>query len=580
MLSRNGMANSYYAAAVRSATVSWKAFFFGSLDPGSFITVDKLPASLWVQAISARIFGFSSWSILIPQALAGVGSVLILHRLVRQWKGEIAALLAALALALTPVAVLLFRFNNPDALLVLLLLGATWALWSALRTGSTWKLVLTGAILGVAFLTKMSEALLIVPALALVYLVCGPKIWWRRLLQLGVALVAFIVSSSWWIAIVELWPETARPYIGGTTTNSILGLIVSRTSGYGITATGSGNLSGAPGWLRMFNTQLGGQVSWLLPLALMALVAGLWVTARQRRTDTHKAGYILWGTWTISMLGVFSFMTGTFHSYYVIVLAPGIAALAGAGAVEMWRLGRENLRLCWLLPACIFASAVWAAVLLTRRSGYAAGLATTVLIAAGIAAIVIMITLAGFVKRRWAAYAAAALAVVALLAGPFAYDLSTISRSVTGNTAAAGPTSSNENISGESAASDVDEGLLAYLEQNRASATYLVAVQGASSSIPIILSTGEPVLTIGGYKMRDPYPSLDDFVELVESGKIRYALLSGSSSSRGASQQAAEVTTEISTWITKNGTAIDAGVYGGDSSDGTLYLLPQTEVPS
>ena len=185
-LSRNGMANSYYAAAVKSASLSWKAFLFGSLDPGSFITVDKPPASIWLMALSARIFGFSSWSMLVPQALAGVGSVLVLHHLVRRWAGDVAALLAALVLALTPVAVLIFRYNNPDALLTLLLLLSTWGLWSAVETGKTWKLGLAGVALGIAFLTKMLMALLVAPAFVVVYLVCGRGRIVRRVAQLVV----------------------------------------------------------------------------------------------------------------------------------------------------------------------------------------------------------------------------------------------------------------------------------------------------------------------------------------------------------------------------------------------------------
>jgi 4-amino-4-deoxy-L-arabinose transferase-like glycosyltransferase len=269
--------------------VSWKAFFFGSLDPGSFITVDKLPASLWVQALSARLFGFSSWSILLPQAIAGVASILILYRLVRRWQGDVAGLLAALALTLTPVAVVMFRFNNPDALLTFLLLAAAWALSSALEKGSLWRLVGCGVLVGFAFLTKMLEALVILPAFAMVYLVCGPPKLGRRLLHVLAAGAALVVSSGWWVVIVQLWPSASRPYIGGTLDNSVLGLVFSRTAGYVGSSTGSPdvggpaglpNFGGGPGWLRVFNTQLGGQISWLVPLALVGLVAGLWMTRR------------------------------------------------------------------------------------------------------------------------------------------------------------------------------------------------------------------------------------------------------------------------------------------------------------
>ena len=474
MLSKNGMANSYYAAAAKSGSVSWKAFFFGALDPGSFITVDKPPVSLWVQGLFVRVFGFSSWSLLVPQALAGVASVLVLYRMVKDWMGEAAGLLAALGLALTPVAVVIFRFNNPDALLTLLLLAAAWGVWSAVRTGSTWKLAVAGVALGFAFLTKMMEALIIVPALVLVYLMCGPPRLGRRVVQLLVALAALVVSGGWWVAIVELWPKNSRPFIGGTDSNSIIDLIFSRSGGYIGTASSGGNLSGTAGWLRIFNTQLGGQVSWLLPLALLGLVAGLCVTFRSPRRDRRRAGYILWGLWTVVMLVVFSYATSTFHSYYVVILAPGVAALAGAGAVELWRLGRSNRGLSWLLPAGVLGTALWSAALLGRIDGYAPGLRTAVIVLGAAGAVGLLVLLAGLVKNRYLTYAAAAVAIVSLLAGPGAYSFSTIARSVTGNTASAGPVTRTSQATGQGASGgtsatekDADQALIAYLQEHR-----------------------------------------------------------------------------------------------------------------
>jgi len=312
------MGNSYYAAAIKSGSVSWKAFFFGSLDPGSFITVDKLPASLWAPELFARVFGFSSWSILMPQALAGVASVLIVYRLVRCWMGEVAALLAGLAMALTPIAVVMFRFNNPDAFLTLFLLLAAWALWAALDKGSTWKLAGAGALVGVAFIAKMLEALVVLPVFALVYLVCGRPRLVRRIVQVFVAAAALIVSSGWWIAIVELWPKASRPYIGGSSNNSVFNLIFSRSAGY-LGSAGGPNFSGNAGWLRMFNQELGGQISWLIPLALVGLVAGLWMTLRRPRSDRRRAGFLLWGGWSLLFLLAFSFAKGVLHPYYTVV---------------------------------------------------------------------------------------------------------------------------------------------------------------------------------------------------------------------------------------------------------------------
>ncbi len=590
-LSRNGMANSYYAAAVKSATVSWKAFFFGSLDPGSFITVDKPPASLWVQALSARLFGFSSWSLLLPQALAGVASVMILYRLVRRWEGEAAALLSALAFALTPVAVLVFRFNNPDALLTLLMLLAAWAVWSALESGSTWKLAAAGVFLGFGFLTKMLEALMVVPALAIVYLICGPARLGRRLLQLLAALVAFVVSSVWWVAVVELWPEATRPYIGGTDGNSLLELIFNRSGGYLTNGNQALYMNGEPGLLRIFNYTLGDQIAWLVPMALVGLAGGLWTTWRAPRTDKKRAGYLMWGIWTVVMLGVFSYATGTFHSYYLVIMAPGIAALAGAGVVDLWRLDRDRRGLAWLLPAALAGTAAWSAALLGRTEGYAPGLATAVLVLGAVSAVALLLAAVLVVKARVLMGAAIVAATIAVLAGPTAYALSTIGRSVTGNQAVAGPATGRTTIGGGDTALTADEPLLAYLEENRGSAEFLVAVEGSAASVPIILATGEPVVTLGGYKQRDPTPTAAQLAGMVEAGELHHVLVgegetngddrSSQSSGDSAGSSGAlvtgdsgEVLTGVIQWVLANGVEVDAEDYGGASDLGTLYYLP------
>ena len=285
-LSASGYANDFYAAAVQAGTQSWKAWLFGSLDSGNAITVDKPPASLWVMTLSARIFGFSSWSLLVPQALMGVASVALLHAAVRRWAGPVAGLLAGAALALTPAAVLMFRFDNPDALLVLLLVAGAYATVRAIDAASvkasTWWLVAAGAAVGFGFLTKMGQALLVVPAFGLAYLVAGPTRLRTRLLQLLAALGSMIVSAGWFVALVELWPAESRPYIGGSTTNSLLELALGY-NGLGRILGGSGNggggggggnsgFGGEAGILRLFTGELALEVSWLLPAALIAFV--------------------------------------------------------------------------------------------------------------------------------------------------------------------------------------------------------------------------------------------------------------------------------------------------------------------
>ena len=339
---------------------------------------------------------------LLPEAIAGVASVLILHRLVRKWAGDTAAHLAALAFALTPVAVLMFRYNNPDAFLTFLCLAAAWALWSAVETGRTRWLVVSAALVGLAFNTKMLQAYLVVPAFIVVYLVAGKPRLAKRIGQLAVALVTLIVSSGWWVAVVALWPSSARPYIGSTSDNSILSLVfgyngLSRIFGGSGPAGGAGpggaasgavggaGFGGSPGVFRMFNLANGGQISWLLPLAAVGLVGGLWMTRRNRRTDLARAGWLLWGGWAVVCLGVFSLSTGIFHQYYSVQLAPAVAALAGAGAVSLFRLGGRERWLRWLLPAAIVVTAGWAVMLLDRTPDYHPWLRTAIVAGAALA---------------------------------------------------------------------------------------------------------------------------------------------------------------------------------------------------
>ena len=352
-LSASGYANEFYAAAVQAGTQSWKAWLFGSLDSGNAITVDKPPAALWVMVASARIFGFSSWSLLAPQALMGVASVGLLYGAVRRWAGPVAGLVAGAALALTPAAVLMFRFDNPDAMLVLLLVAGAYAVVRAVDAASTkastWWLVAAGTAVGFGFLTKMGQALLVVPAFGLVYLVAGPTRLRTRILQLLAALVAMVVSAGWFIALVELWPAADRPYIGGSTNNSLLELALGYNgigrlfggsgNGGGGGGNGGGNTSfgGAAGITRLFTGEIALEVSWLLPAALILLLAGLWATLRAPRTDRLRAALLLWGGWTLVTGLVLSFMSGTMHPYYTVALAPGIAALVGIGTVALWR---------------------------------------------------------------------------------------------------------------------------------------------------------------------------------------------------------------------------------------------------
>jgi 4-amino-4-deoxy-L-arabinose transferase-like glycosyltransferase len=584
-LSGVGMSNTFYAAAVKSGTVSWKAFLFGSLDPGSFITVDKPPAALWVQELSGRVFGFSSWSMLLPEALAGVACVMILYRLVRRWVGEVAAVLAATALAVTPIATEMFRDNNPDAFLTFLLVAAAWALWSALETAKTSRLVLCASLVGFAFLTKTLEAFIVLPAFGLVYLVCAKPALPRRLAQLSWSALALVISSGWWVAMVELWPAASRPYIGGSTNNSELNLIFGYNgfsrifgSGGGPTPVGGagGSFGGTPGVLRMFNDVVGGQISWLLPLALAGLAGGLWLTRKQPRDSLRRAGYILWGGWTLMFVIVFSDAKGIFHPYYTVVLAPGVAALCGAGAPALWRLGRSTRWWCWVLPAAVIGSAVWAAILLGRTPGYDSWLEPTAVAAGVVAGVGLLLAIIGVVRARLIVMGASILATASVLAGPAAYSITTVNNASGGTFASAGPSTgggiggpggpgggfggpgglpggvgassaasaaarlrtaggalSLRGAFGTGGGSNADPALVSFLEKHQGSAEYLVAVTGSQTAAPLILATGKPVIAMGGFNGSDPAPTLSQFKQLVATGKVHYVLV-GSGAATGA----------------------------------------------
>ncbi|HMK96276.1 MAG TPA: glycosyltransferase family 39 protein, partial [Acidimicrobiales bacterium] len=301
-LGASGYANSFYAAAVEAGTKSWKAFFFGSLDSSSFITVDKPPASLWLMELSGRIFGFNSWSMLVPEALAGVGSVGLLYAGVKRWFGAKAGLLAGLVMALTPVAALMFRFNNPDALLVLLLVGAAYAFVRALENGATRWLLVAGGLLGWAFLTKMLQAFTVLPAFYLAYLIAAPGGFWRRARQLAISTGALMVSAGWWVTAVALWPTGSRPYIDGSPDNSILNLVLAYNGLDRLVSEGGGpggSFSGTTGALRLFNDLMGGQASWLLPAGLLSCIALMAWTLLAPRRDRTRAAVVLWGGWLL-----------------------------------------------------------------------------------------------------------------------------------------------------------------------------------------------------------------------------------------------------------------------------------------
>jgi len=439
-LGASGWANSFYSAAVLAGAKSWKAFLFGSFDASNFITVDKPPASLWVMDIAARLFGVNAWSILVPQALEGVAAVGILYATVRRRFGHAAGLIAGAVLALTPAAVLMFRYNNPDSLLVLLLVGSAYALTRALEGGRTRWLVLAGGLVGFGFLTKMLGAFLVLPGFAAVYLVAAPVGVRRRIVQLLAAGLSVLVSAGWWVALVTLWPAADRPYIGGSTGNSELNLIFGY-NGFGrLTGNETGSVGGGGGWgptglLRMFNDTFGGQASWLIPAALILGASLIWLRGRAPRTDGKRAAALLWGTWLVITALVFSLAQGIIHPYYTVALAPAIGALVGIGGVELWRQ-RRRLAARAVLAVALAGTVLWAHALLGRSPDWLPWLGSAILVT-GVATAIAL--LAPPMRWRWVTVALAGCALVSALAGPTTYAVDTAVTPHSGAIPSAGP---------------------------------------------------------------------------------------------------------------------------------------------
>jgi 4-amino-4-deoxy-L-arabinose transferase-like glycosyltransferase len=606
-LGASGWANSFYSAAAQAGSASWKAFFFGSSDAANSITVDKPPMALWAMALSVRLFGLSSWSLLVPQALMGVASVGLLHGTVRRTTGSAAAgLIAGAVLALTPVAVLMFRFNNPDALLTLLVIGSVACTLRALEStrlraeGLTahpvrW-LALAGALVGFAFLTKMLQAFLALPALALVYLLAAHTPIGKRIGHLLVAFGSMILAAGWWIAIVELWPASTRPYIGGSQTNSILELTLgynglgritgNEVGSVGGNAGGNGTgMWGETGILRLLDSEIGGQIAWLLPAALILLGAGLWFTRRHPRTDRLRAGLGAWGLLLLVTALTFSFMAGIFHAYYTVALAPAIAALVGTGAVLLWQR-REDYAAALLMSCTLAFTTAFGFFLLDRTSDFLPWLKWVVAVL-GLTAALLLVGVRHLPRRIALVVASAAL--VAGLAAPAAYSMTTAATAHTGSIPTAGPSSTSgpgggggpggmrmgtppgltqsqtQNGTGATAGgllegSQSSATITAMLQSDADSYTWAAAAVGSNSAAGYQLASEEPVMAIGGFNGSDPSPTLAQFKQYVADGAIHYFIAGGGGfgggmGGPGGSSSGSNAGSEISSWVAASFTA-------------------------
>ena len=559
-LGASGYGNDFYAMAVQAGTKNWEALFFGSLDPGNVITVDKPPAAMWLMALSGRIFGFNSWSMLVPEALCGVASVALVYAAVRRLSGPAAGLLAGAVLAFTPVAALMFKFNNPDALLVLFEVVGAYCTVRALERASTKWLLLAGVAIGFGFIAKTLAAFLVLPAFALVYLVAAPASLGKRVLQVLGAGLAVVVSAGWYVAVVALWPASSRPYIAGSTNNSALELAFGY-NGLGRVFGGDGNRGGAGGGMggsmfggstgitRMFGQSFGLEISWLLPAALIALVAGLWFTRSAPRTDRTRAALLLWGGWTVVTALVFSYMSGTIHPYYTIALAPGIAGLVGVGSVELWR-GRHNFAARIVLALMIAATGVWGFILLERNSSWQPWLRYLVLV---LTALVVAGLLFGADRLRNAGVVLAVGAICAGLLSPVAYTVATASIGHTGSTPTSGPASADRMAGFGGMRGQPSNQVISMLKAT--TTKWSAAANGSQSAATLALSSDTPVIAIGGFNGGDPAPTLEQFKQYVTDGEITYYVsggMSGFGGDRGGSSS-------IASWVQQNYTATTVG---------------------
>ncbi|WP_410586064.1 ArnT family glycosyltransferase [Amycolatopsis sp. lyj-23] len=586
----------YYAAAVHSMSHDGTAFLFAGFDPAGVVTVDKPPLAFWTQALGVAVFGFHPWAIALVQVVEGVAAVLVLHRVVRRWAGPRTALLAAALFALTPITAAINRDNLPDTLLVLLLLLAAYGVTRAIDD-ARW-LAWAGVFVGLGFLTKMLAAWIVLPGLAAAYFVAAPGSRGRRLAWLGLAGAVTLLVSLAWPVVVTVWPG-AKPFVGSTTDGSVWQLafgyngvsrLVGGTTGVGggYSATVGAALGGDAGPLRLFDAEVGGQIAWLLPLAVVSLVVAA-CRARGAAPRT-KAGWVLWGGWLIVGAAVFSFTGGIFHAYYTAELAPAIAALAAAGLVtaSSWSRGRAR----FVLPAAVAGTAVLAFVLLDRTPDWLPWLRYTVLVLALLAVVAALVR---------APRVAAVVGLAAVVAGPAAFVADTAVRPgsvLQSADPAAGPPSTavlhtvfSDNIGGSAAAGYVrfidsayrlspgQRQVLAFAQTSPADVT--LAVEGGSyGAEPFLLNTEARVAPLGGYLGFDPAPSAAQLPQWVAAGKLRFVLLpqvfvdiarAGAGRPTAAAGDAGELTRRVR-WEAKHCRPVPPARIGPDAATAGVLL--------
>lgn len=569
-ITQNGLGNIYYAATIKSMSMNWHNFFFASFDPSGFIAMDKPPLALWLQVISTKIVGFNGFGLVLPLILAGVASVAVLYHLVRRSFGTLAGWLAALFLALTPVTVVASRATTMDGLLTLVVLLSAWAVIKAVETGSLRWLLLGSVLLGLGFNIKMIEAYLILPALFLLYLRAAPH---RRRVRVGhlvLATVVLLVISLSWSIIVDSVAAMDRPYVGSSGNNTEIGLAL----GYngierplvailalllsGATPTGGAHVIGelfvlAGGPPRLF-TLMGTPDSWLLPLGLVGILASGWwkrqdageTPGSKKRLTPQQQAFILWVTWFVFEAIFFTFDV-LVQSYYLVMLAPPVAALAGIGSVELWRDYRKSGWRGWLLLVAFVLTLTLQVSLIAHFADYSRWLAPIIVIVSVL--VVVMLIWLRLVRRPETSQAnegtrlqpgrftflrasVATLGIAVLLFAPTVWSIATTQHPANGPVPVAGPARPADNdpfiLFSQSVVNyaQVDPQLVRYLEANRGQARYLVATSTSLAAAPFIVQSGLPVMPLGGFNGNDQIFTVDQLESLIRQGQVRYFWLS------------------------------------------------------
>ncbi|MDT0016222.1 glycosyltransferase family 39 protein [Listeria swaminathanii] len=621
--------NPYYTAAVTSMVQNFHNFFYGAFDPAGFITVDKPPVALWLQAISALIFGVHGWSVILPQALAGVGSVILLYVLVKPRFGAWAARITALIMALTPIAVAVTRTNNMDAILVFILLLATYFLFKAVNRAKFGWLLLAFGLIGVGFNVKMLQAFMVVPAFLLFYFIAVKLSWRKKLIQLVIALILMLGVSVSWAVVVDQTAASERPYVGSSQTNSVLELafgyngmerLLGQETGTGSSGSNiemggppsnnstdssnatpptppSGNMQGGTdgggtppqgnngtpptggpgnttnggtgskmtgstgmfgtgnaGPLRLFQTALGDQISWFLPLAIIGMLAIFLAYRNENKRiyqlNSKQKEMVFWAAWLIPVAGFFS-VAGFFHHYYLIMLAPPIAVLSGAGLVALFRLYRHKDN--WqkfLLPTTLTLTGALQAFFV---ASYLPILAAVIGIAAlGVSALLIAIRQ----KQPKLAAKITAIALAILLIAPTYWSLTPILYGGNSSLPEAGP-QLKQSSGGGFADASVDSGLISYLQKNNTGETYLFGTTDATTAGPYIIKTKEAVMALGGFNGTDPTLTVKQLKQMIKSGEIKYFYLPSNSKASDS---------DVVKWIQENGTEIDQSEWSSSTS--------------